>query len=41
VRVVRAKTTVPGEDFDFSGRWDIALGDPAAAFGKSCSALGS
>lgn len=32
--------TAPGEDFDFRGRWDIASGDPAAAFGKVCSALG-
>ena len=30
----------PGEDFNFHGRWDIALGDPAAAFGKVCTALG-
>ena len=27
-------------DFDFKGRWDIALGDPATEFGKVCSALG-
>jgi hypothetical protein len=32
--------TAPGEDFDFRGRWDIALGDPDAEFGKVCSALG-
>ncbi len=32
--------TAPGEDFNFRGRWDIALGDPAVAFGKVCSALG-
>jgi hypothetical protein len=30
----------PGEDFNFRGRWDIALGDPGVAFGKTCSALG-
>lgn len=33
-------TTAPGEDFNFRGRWDIALGDPAVEFGKVCSALG-
>jgi hypothetical protein len=33
-------TTAPGEDFDFRGRWDIALGDPAIEFGKLCHALG-
>jgi hypothetical protein len=32
--------TAPGEDFNFRGRWDIALGDPAVAFGKVCDALG-
>jgi hypothetical protein len=32
--------TAPGEDFNFRGRWDIALGDPAVEFGKICSALG-
>jgi hypothetical protein len=32
--------TAPGEDFDFRGRWDIALGDPGVEFGKVCSALG-
>jgi hypothetical protein len=32
--------TAPGEDFNFRGRWDIALGDPAVEFGKVCSALG-
>jgi hypothetical protein len=32
--------TVLGEDFDFRGRWDIALGDPAVEFGKVCNALG-
>jgi hypothetical protein len=32
--------TAPGEDFDFKGRWDIALGEPAVEFGKVCSALG-
>jgi hypothetical protein len=37
---VGQKTTVLGEDFDFRGRWDIALGDPAVAAGKICSALG-
>jgi hypothetical protein len=37
---VGQKMTVLGEDFDFSGRWDIALGDPAVEFGKVCSALG-
>ena len=33
-------TTAPGEDFNFRGRWDIALGDPAVEFGKICAALG-
>lgn len=33
-------TIAPGEDFDFRGRWDIALGDPAVEFGKICGALG-
>ena len=33
-------TVAPGEDFDFRGRWDIALGDPAVELGKVCSALG-
>ena len=33
-------TVAPGEDFDFRGRWDIALGDPVVEFGKICSALG-
>jgi hypothetical protein len=37
---VGQKTTVLGEDFDFRGRWDIALGDPGVVFGKVCSALG-
>ena len=32
--------TAPGEDFNFRGRWDIALGDPEVEFGKICSALG-
>ena len=32
-------TLAPGEDFDFRGRWDIALGDPALEFGKVCRAL--
>jgi hypothetical protein len=32
--------TAPGEDFNFRGRWDIALGDPAVEFGRVCSALG-
>jgi hypothetical protein len=32
--------TAPGEDFNFRGRWDIALGDPAVEFGKVCNALG-
>jgi hypothetical protein len=32
--------TAPGEDFNFRGRWDIALGDPGVEFGKVCSALG-
>jgi hypothetical protein len=31
---------VLGEDFDFHGRWDIALGDGAAEFTKVCTALG-
>jgi len=33
-------TTAPGEDFNFRGRWDIALGDPAVEFGRVCYALG-
>jgi hypothetical protein len=37
---VGQKMTVLGEDFDFRGRWDIALGDPAVEFGKVCHALG-
>jgi hypothetical protein len=37
---VGQKTTVLGDDFDFKGRWDIALGDPEVEFGKICSALG-
>jgi hypothetical protein len=37
---VGQKTTVDGEDFDFAGRWDIALGDPVTAFAPVCSALG-
>jgi hypothetical protein len=37
---VGQKTTVLGEDFNFRGRWDIALGDPEVEFGKICSALG-
>jgi hypothetical protein len=37
---VGQKMTILAEDFDFRGRWDIALGDPAVEFGKVCSALG-
>jgi hypothetical protein len=37
---VGQKTTVLGDDFEFKGRWDIALGDPAVQFGKICAALG-
>jgi hypothetical protein len=37
---VGQKKTVLGEDFDFHGRWDIALGDDAAEFTKVCTALG-
>jgi hypothetical protein len=37
---VGQKTTVLGDDFNFKGRWDIALGDPEVHFGKICSALG-
>ena len=37
---VGQKMTVLDEDFDFRGRWDIALGDPAVEFGKVCNALG-
>jgi hypothetical protein len=37
---VGQKTTVLGADFNFNGRWDIALGDPEVQFGKICSALG-
>ena len=34
------KTTILSDDFYFNGRWDIALGDPDAEFGKICNALG-
>ena len=37
---VGQKTTVLSDDFNFKGRWDIALGDPEEEFGKVCSALG-
>jgi hypothetical protein len=37
---VGQKTTILSDDFAFKGRWDIALGDPRATFGKICSALG-
>ena len=37
---VGQKTTVLSDDFNFKGRWDIALGDPEVEFGKICSALG-
>jgi hypothetical protein len=37
---VGQKTTILAEDFDFRGRWDIALGDPEVEFGKVCNALG-
>jgi hypothetical protein len=37
---VGQKTTILGDDFNFRGRWDIALGDPSIVFGKICSALG-
>ncbi len=37
---VGQKTTVLGDDFNFKGRWDIALGDPEVELGKICSALG-
>jgi len=37
---VGQKTTVLGDDFNFKGRWDIALGNPEMQFGKICSALG-
>jgi hypothetical protein len=37
---VGQKMTILAEDFDFRGRWDIALGDPRVEFGKVCSALG-
>ncbi|HEX5015731.1 MAG TPA: hypothetical protein VFV72_16420 [Candidatus Limnocylindrales bacterium] len=33
-------TIAPGEDFNFRGRWDIALGDHDVEFGKICAALG-
>ena len=34
------KKTVFSDDFDFHGRWDIALGDEAVEFTKVCTALG-
>jgi hypothetical protein len=37
---VGQKTTILGDDFNFRGRWDIALGDPGAAFTTICNALG-
>ncbi len=37
---VGQKATASGEDFNFRGRWDIALGDPAVAFARVCTALG-
>jgi hypothetical protein len=37
---VGQKTTVLGEDFDFHGRWDIALGNFEEESGKICTALG-
>lgn len=37
---VGQKTTVLGEDFDFHGRWDIALGNFEEEVGKVCAALG-
>src|SRR5947208_931301 len=37
---VGQKTTILGDDFDFKGRWDIALGNPDVEFGKICGALG-
>lgn len=37
---VGQKTTVLADDFNFKGRWDIALGDPEVEFGKICKALG-
>jgi hypothetical protein len=34
-------STILGDDFDFHGRWDIALGgDPRVVFAEMCSALG-
>ena len=37
---VGQKTTVLSDDFNFKGRWDIALGDPDLEFAKICTALG-
>jgi len=37
---VGQKTTFQDDDFNFKGRWDIALGDFAVEFGKVCTALG-
>lgn len=33
-------TIAPGEDFNFRGRWDIALGEFEVEFAKVCAALG-
>jgi hypothetical protein len=37
---VGQKTTIFADDFDFHGRWDIALGDAGTEFTKVCNALG-
>jgi hypothetical protein len=39
VDIFTMKPDVLGEDSNFAGRCDIALGDPALEFGKVCSAL--
>ena len=37
---VGQKKTIGSDDYDFRGRWDIALGDPSTEFAKVCAALG-
>jgi hypothetical protein len=37
---VGQKKTIGSDDYDFRGRWDIALGDPSTEFAQVCAALG-
>ncbi len=37
---VGQKKTIGSDDYDFRGRWDIALGDESTEFAKVCAALG-